>query len=257
MPSSGESCCFDEVFFKKRPTAAALVELFGYLPGVIFYAKNRNSEYIAANHAMLMAKEISDPAELLGKTDRDFHPSVVADAYIAEDRRVMESAQSLPHQVWFVIDRSGRPGWFQSSKVPLRDESGEVIGIAGTRYSIDTPAERDQQFRSLAPVIHFLEERYTENVSMKAMAKLADMSATHFNRQFVALFGMSPTQFVHSLRIEKSRRLLAETVHSIGEIALELGYHDQSHFTRHFRNRTGMTPRAYRQRFYTSVVPGC
>ena len=248
--SKPEECFFlHEPFFEKRPLAESLIELFGYLPGIIFYAKDGESRYIAANSAMLMTKELNDPADLLGKTDRDFHPSVMADAYIAEDRRILETGSSLPHQVWFVIDQSGRPGWFHSSKVPLRDRSGEVIGIAGVRYSIDTPEDRDRQFRALAPVVHFLEGNYTETVSMEAMAELAGLSATHFNRQFLATFGRSPTQFVHSLRIEKGRQMLAQTDRGIGVIALELGYHDQSHFTRKFKAITGLTPRVYRKRF--------
>jgi AraC-like DNA-binding protein len=236
-------------FFEKRPAAAALIELFDYLPGVIFYAKDRESRYIAANRAMLVAKELGDPEDLLGRTDRDFHPAVMADAYIAEDRRVMELGRSLTNQVWFVVDRSGRPGWFNSSKVPLHDEAGVVIGIAGVRYAIETPEDREKQFRGLAPVIRHLEENYTSSVPMAEMARLAGISSTHFNRQFTFLFGMSPTRFLHSLRVEKARQLLIHTDRAVGEIAIETGYHDQSHFTRHFRRLSGMTPGQFRARF--------
>lgn len=240
---------FHRPFFKHRPAAAALIELFDCLPGVIFYAKDRESRYIAANRAMLLAKEIRDPEDLLGRTDRDFHPAVMADAYIAEDRRVMERGCSLTNQVWFVVDRSGRPGWFNSSKVPLRDEAGEVVGIAGVRYAIETPEDRERQFRALAPVVRHLEENYTANVSMAEMARLAGISATHFNRQFAFLFGMSPMRFLHSLRVEKARQLLMHTDRSVGEIAIETGYHDQSHFTRHFRQLGGMTPGRFRSQY--------
>lgn len=240
---------FHRPFFESRPAAAALIELFDYLPGVIFFAKDRESRYIAANRAMLLAKEIEDPGDLLGRSDRDFHPAVMADAYIAEDRQVMESGGSLTNQIWFVVDRSGRPGWFNSSKVPLRDEAGEVIGIAGVRYAIDTPEDRRKQFRGLAPVIQHLEENYTSTIPMREMARLAGISSTHFNRQFTFLFGMSPTRFLHSLRVEKARQLLMHTDEAVGGIALETGYHDQSHFTRHFRRLTGMTPGQFRSRF--------
>jgi AraC-like DNA-binding protein len=249
MAETGARLDFYQPLFEKCPTAAALIELLDYLPGVIFYAKDRESRYIAANRAMLVAKEIEDPGDLRGRSDRDFHPAVMADAYIAEDRRVMENGRSLTNQIWFVVDRSGRPGWFNSSKVPLRDESGEVIGIAGVRYAIETPEDREKQFRGLAPVIRYLEENYTSSVPMSAMARLAGISSTHFNRQFTFLFGMSPTRFVHSLRVEKARQLLIHTDESVGGIALETGYHDQSHFTRHFRRLTGITPGQFRSRF--------
>jgi hypothetical protein len=76
---------------------------------------------------MLLAKELRAPEDLIGKSDRDFHPAALADAYIAEDREVMREGQPVLNRPWFVIDRSGRPGWFNSSKVPLRDASGAII----------------------------------------------------------------------------------------------------------------------------------
>jgi AraC-like DNA-binding protein len=235
-------------FLDKNPAAWGLMQLFDYLPGVIFYAKDRQSRYVAANRAMLAAKNLKDPARLLGRTDADFHPGALAEAYMAEDRKVMEKSHALPNEIWFVLDRRGRPGWFNSSKLPLLDAQGLVAGLAGVRYAIETPKDRDRQFQALAPVIRFLEEHYTEVVSMKQMCELAGMSSTHFNRRFGELFRMSPTRFLHSLRIDKARQLLAHTSLSIGDIAMETGYHDQSHFTRHFRQLTGMTPRTCRRK---------
>ena len=84
---------------------------------------------------------------------------------------------------------------------------------------------------------------------MTEMARLAGFSSTHFNRQFTFLFGMSPTRFIHSLRVEKARQLLIHTDRAVGEIALDTGYHDQSHFPRHFRRLSGMTPGHFRARF--------
>lgn len=230
-------------------SAASLLALFDCVPGIIFYAKDRESRYVAANRAMLQAKDLSDPQELLGRSDRDFHPAALADAYIAEDRAVMDADAPLLNQLWFVIDRSGRPGWFNSSKVPLRDGAGGVVGVAGVRYAVETPEDRARQFRELAPVVRHLEEHLADPLSMAEMAKLAGLSPTQFNRRFRQLFGVAPTRFLHSLRIEKARQLLLRTQLNVGEIALETGYHDQSHFTRHFRRIAGMTPGRFRSQF--------
>lgn len=229
--------------------ATALIALFDCLPGVIFYAKDRESRYLAANRAMLLAKELRAPEDLIGKSDRDFHPAALADAYIAEDREVMREGQPVLNRPWFVIDRSGRPGWFNSSKVPLREASGAIIGVAGVRYPVETPEDRERHFRDLAPVVRHLEEHFADPVSMAAMAKLAGLSPTHFNRRFRQIFGMAPSRFLHALRVEKARQLLVETRRSVGEVAVETGYHDQSHFTRHFRKLTGMAPGKYRAEF--------
>ena len=226
-----------------------LMTLFDCLPGVIFYAKDRESRYLAANRAMLLAKNLREPEQLIGKSDRDFHPAALADAYVAEDREVMLTGRPVLNRPWFVIDRSGRPGWFNSSKVPLRDPSGAVVGVAGVRYPVETPEDRERHFRDLAPVVRHLEEHYSDVVPMAEMARLAGLSPTHFNRRFRQIFGMAPMRFLHALRIEKARQLLVETDRSVGEIAVGSGYHDQSHFTRHFRQLTGVAPGKYRAEF--------
>jgi transcriptional regulator GlxA family with amidase domain len=98
-------------------------------------------------------------------------------------------------------------------------------------------------------VILHLERHYTDTISMKEMARFAEMSSTHFNREFHAIFRMPPTRFLHALRIEKARQLLSSTDASIGEIAIATGYHDQSHFNRHFGRIVRMTPKEFRNRF--------
>ncbi len=236
-------------YFKNNPVACALIELFDSLPGVIFYAKDLNSRYTAANSAMLEAKNLDHAEALLGQTDTDFHPAALADAYLAEDRQVIEQGIPLNDRIWFIIDRHGRPGWFRQSKIPLKDLNGKVIGLAAVRYSIKTPKDRMRNFKALSPVIRYFEKHHNEPISMNKMAELAGLSSTHFNRSFAMIFAMTPTRFLHCLRIENARQLLTHSELSLGEIAVEVGYHDQSHFTRHFKKITAMTPRAYRLRF--------
>ena len=243
------SLAIDPEFFAAHPAAASLLELFEVLPGIIFFAKDRQSRFVAANSTMLATKNLSSPGELLGRSDRDFHPPALAEAYIAEDANVMKAGRSLTNQSWFVMDGHGRPGWFRSSKVPIRSVEGRVIGLAGVRYAISTPEERAAQFQNLATAVQYLEANFAENVSAARLAKLAGMSVTHLNRRFAETFRMSPNKFLLSVRVERARYLLAKTTATLGEIAVEAGFYDQSHFTRHFRRLTGLTPRMYRTQF--------
>lgn len=239
----------DEEFFETHSAVQGVLELFDYLPGVIFFAKDLKSRFVAANAAMLSVKQLEKPTDILGRTDLDFHPPALAQAYIAEDREIMESNRPLANQSWFVIDQNGRPGWFRSSKTPLHSRDGKVVGIAGVRYAISTPDERRHQFQNLTAAIQFLEENYTDSISAAQLAEIAGLSVTHFNRRFSELFRMSPNRFLQSLRIDKARHLLAFSEDPIGEIAIESGFYDQSHLHRHFSKVTGMTPRQYRERY--------
>lgn len=244
----------DHRFLSRTTDISSFLDLFEFLPEIVFYAKDLQSRFVAANANMLASKNLTDPFQILGKTDRDFHPPALADAYMKEDRDIMESGDPLPNQSWFIIDKNGAPGWFRSSKAPILSLYGEVIGIAGVRYPIATPDEWNRQFQDLASAVHHIEEHYADAISSEELAKLSGISVTHFNRRFSQVFRMSPRQFVIAVRVERARHLLSLSEEPVGDVALATGFYDQSHFTRHFQKVTGMTPSRYRKKFRGSGI---
>ncbi len=240
---------FQDAFFQRCPAAATVMALFDSLPEVAFYAKDTHSRYVRVNPASVAAHGLSTESEMLGRDDRDFHPPAMAAAYMAEDRRVMSSRRSIPGQMWLVFHADRLPRWYVSTKVPLLDAGGKVLGIAGAMYRIERPAEQERHFRELLPVIRHIEVHFAGSVSMAGMAELAGLSTTHFNRRFQHLLRMTPTSYLRTVRVQAARSLLSGTARTLADIADETGFTDQSHFTRCFRGATGMTPRAYRRRF--------
>jgi AraC-like DNA-binding protein len=244
---------FRESFFATNPTARSVIELFQYLPSVYFYAKDSNHRYIGINDATLTnIFGLDEASELYGRTDADFQPSALAEAYHSEDRRVMKSKKPIPNQVWLVPHVRGTPQWFVSSKTPLFDVEGNVVGIAGVMYPIKTPQEQTNYFKELTPVVSFIDDNYTNQISMSEMAEIAGLSTTHFNQRFKTIFQMSPTAYVLSRRIQLAQKLLVETNRTISEVGAEVGFYDQSHFTKRFGRVVGMTPNAYRARYRDS-----
>ena len=136
------------------PASSTLFELFDHLPTAYFYAKDQDHRYIGMNHLTLEnVFGLSSLEDILGKTDFDFHPPMLAEAYHEEDRRVMKGRKKIPNQVWLVPHVRGTPQWFVSTKVPLINEHDEVCGIAGVMYPIATPEDQSEYFRELAPII--------------------------------------------------------------------------------------------------------
>ncbi len=223
--------------------------LFDSLPEIAFYAKDTQSRYVRVNPAAMVAHGASAEAEMLGLDDRAFHPPALAAAYMAEDRRVMAARRPIPGQMWLVFHADRLPHWYISTKVPLVDPHGEVLGIAGAMYAVEQPAEQERHFQELLPVIRHIEAHFAEGIPMTAMAALAGLSATHFNRRFQQLLRMTPTSYLRTVRVQAARHLLGTTARTLAVIAHETGFTDQSHFTRCFRESTGLTPRAYRRRF--------
>lgn len=248
MAESTIGRAFQQQFFARYPGLYPLMELFEHVPEVCFYAKDRKSRFVRLNRANLAVYGVNDEESLLGRSDRDFHPPSLAEGYIAEDQRVMQSGPVL-NQTWLVPFLNGPMQWFVSSKMPLLGPRGECVGICGVMHPIATPKEQLVRFQRLAPAIRSLEERFRERVPLSELAESCGLSSTHVHRLFQRLLRMSPTEYLLALRLQEARRLLATTDEPLSEIALSTGFFDQSHFTKRFRKMTGMTPTQFRKTF--------
>ena len=240
---------FQNAFFAGNPLAESVIALFDSLPQTYFYAKDTQSRFVKVNRQFPENHGLNEETQALGKTDHDFHPPLMAKAYISEDRRVMASRKPLLGQVWLVLHRRTVPRWYVSTKTPLFNAAGEVIGLAGAMYRIEQQAELTQYLQELLPVAQYIERHYAEPISMTEMASLAGLSTTHFNRRFRQLLRLTPTEYLRSVRIQAAQALLTTSSRTLAEIAVEVGFTDQSHLTRRFRKVTGMTPAAWRKRF--------
>ncbi|MFH9211148.1 AraC family transcriptional regulator [Streptomyces globisporus] len=86
-----------------------------------------------------------------------------------------------------------------------------------------------------------LDERLREGVTLAEAARLVHAHPTHLVRAFSAAYAIAPHQYVTARRVDRARRLLLEGVPP-GEAAVAVGFHDQSHLTRHFKRIAGTTP---------------
>lgn len=240
---------FQAEFLRKNPTAQSLFHLFGHLPLIYFYVKDTQSRFVHVNQNVLSIYDLRDEKDVIGKTDRDFHPPVLAEAYIAEDQRVLKTGRAITGELWLVSHIRGTPQWFVSSKTPLFDPRGKVIGLAGAMFQVEHSAEQERYFGKLKTALDFLHVNFAKVVSVPLLAKQCGLSITTFNRQFRELLKMTPTEYLLSWRIETARKQLVKTQRSLSEIAAECGFADQSHFTKRFRRITGMTPLNYRKQF--------
>jgi AraC family transcriptional regulator len=100
--------------------------------------------------------------------------------------------------------------------------------------------------RRLRRAIEFMSDHCGRDLALAEIADAAYLSEFHFARLFKKITGVTPHAYLASLRIEKARRLLAETDLPITEVGAQVGYNSQSHFTKIFREATGLTPRVFR-----------
>ncbi len=101
--------------------------------------------------------------------------------------------------------------------------------------------------RRLRRAIEFIHDNCGRDLSLAEIAKAAYLSEFHFARLFKKITGATPHAYLATIRIEKARRLLAETDLPINDVGAQVGYGSQSHFTKIFREATGITPSAFRK----------
>lgn len=94
----------------------------------------------------------------------------------------------------------------------------------------------------------FIQAHLDEKITLTSIAQHLNLSVHYFCQLFAQSTGMPPYRYVLRQRIERAKQLLkTKPDSSLGQIALECGFANQSHFTNHFRKLTGITPRGYRQ----------
>jgi AraC-like DNA-binding protein len=96
----------------------------------------------------------------------------------------------------------------------------------------------------LKNIIEYMRAKSSENISLDNLAEIALCSSYHVIRLFRNQVGMSPHAYLIQLRLERARKLI-DSGQSIADAALLAGFSDQSHLTRRFKKRYGLTPGLY------------
>ncbi|MCL7942195.1 helix-turn-helix domain-containing protein [Halomonas sp. ATCH28] len=92
-------------------------------------------------------------------------------------------------------------------------------------------------------------QHYDAHSPVAGMVRRSGLTERSFKRRFKAATGMTPMDYVHTLRLEEAKQILESGDEPIEAVAEQVGYADPSFFRRLFGRRVGLTPRAYRRRF--------
>lgn len=108
-------------------------------------------------------------------------------------------------------------------------------------------APQDAQAQKMAYLARYMEQHFTEHLTLDGLAQFAGISKYHLSRKFHAYSGYAPMDYLTHLRISQARELLSTTDIPANKIGAMVGIHDANNFNRLFKKHTGMTPGAYRK----------
>lgn len=105
-----------------------------------------------------------------------------------------------------------------------------------------------QKAEQLKPALEYIEQHYSQHISLETLAKLTGFSPKYFCRYFRAIVHRSPIDYLNYYRIECAAHFLVSADMNVAEVAVHCGFADSSAFIKQFRKYKGTTPRQYRTR---------
>lgn len=238
---------FQQAFFQRMGGAQQFRQLFDHLPEIGFFAKDHECRVVAASPLTLRWAGCEREEDLLGRNDSHMHSPHTVKAIRADDMEVMCSGQPLINRVQMLFSSLPGSGWYCTTKLPILDAGGKVIGLMGMDRPYHGSLSHLPQCARLAPVLQLIERDYAETLSVADLAKLGGCSERQLNRHFQSIFRLSASDFIMHRRIQAAMTAL-HTDATLAQVGVDCGFYDQSHFTRQFRKLTGETPAMFRSR---------
>lgn len=131
----------------------------------------------------------------------------------------------------------------------LCGEKSDFIDSFLTRFQTDKEITfLNQNFETIK---EYIDDNLDKSISLDALAKKTNLNSSYLSRGFKKRYGLSPTRYIFNRRVHLSKKLLDEGK-EITQIALELGFCDQSHFYKAFKSIFSITPNEYKQMKRTS-----
>jgi AraC-like DNA-binding protein len=221
--------------------------LFDQTPDIAFFIKDRAGRYAVVNQSLVERNGLASKSQLIGRRVSDIYPGDFGRIPLAQDEVVMRQGTPMLERLELHWQTPHRPCWCLTTKLPLRDASGNVTGLIGISRDVRAPTPLDDIPAGMTKALAWLETHYDEPLSPVVLARRSGITPARFARMVKRIFGIAPSQLITKVRIAAASRLLSESDTSVANIALDCGYVDHSAFTRAFRTTTGVTPSQFRQ----------
>lgn len=224
-----------------------LAELFDHTPEMAFFVKDAEGRYIAVNESLVKRHGWRHKSDVLGKLPTEICSGELGAIPARQDQRILRTGKPLLDQLEMQLHRPQHANWCLTTKMPIRDREGNIIGLIGFSRDVRAMVEPEEIPIEFAKALEEFEQTLSTDVNPTWLAKRSKLSPHRLSRMTKRIFDLTPGQFITKIRIAAATRLLRESDLSVADIAHRCGFYDHSAFTRKFRSATGMTPTNFRR----------
>lgn len=171
------------------------------------YVKRPDSRFAAVNAKVAQLHGFASPAAMIGKTDFDITDADRANALMRDERAIVETGEPLINFEELVPDANGEDVWYLTSKVPLHNADGEIIGVAGVTRDITTDKRLRQELADGRNLLNYVLSGVSDGIAMY------DRQGTlaYCNEQFSSIFPLTSAVRRRGQHIRDILQAVAET----------------------------------------------
>lgn len=249
LPQSGKSVELQASFLSSLRSGQLLESLFDHVPGAYYFVKDRESRFMGGSRSFAKTLGESSIEVMLGKTDYDYSPDFLADGFFADDQRVIRTGEAIVNKIELVPSADGSLDWLCTTKIPLFDTQGGVVGLAGVARMIRDQDAVYAEHSEMHRIVNHVRRHYCKKISIADLAAVGGISVSSQERLFKKTFGLTPLMYLRKTRLNAACQLLRSTEVGLSDIAVQCGFNDQTNMTRAFRLELKITPLKYRRSF--------
>lgn len=122
--------------------------LMNQTPDTIYF-KDVDSRFTRINKPQVETLGLTNHSQAVGKTDFDFFPAELADQFFTDEQKIIKSGEPIIGKIESITDSKKRIHWFSTTKLPMKDPEGKIIGIVGVSRDITAIKKIEEELREL------------------------------------------------------------------------------------------------------------
>jgi AraC-like DNA-binding protein len=203
------------------PPHVSLVEVA--LLDVAFFVKDSVGRYVAANESLVARHGLKSKSQVIGKCPRDICPGDFGRIPTEQDEKVLRTERPLIDHLEMQWHRPHDPVWCLTTKLPMLDSNGAVVGLIGFSRDVRVPVESQEIPTDFARALEEFEQSLSSEVTPAWLARRSKLSSQRLACLTKRLFGLTPSQFITKSRIAAASRMLRDFPHRVSHASRSVG----------------------------------